>query len=70
MKKTTTGLFLDTAFAAALLIKVFSAGFSYFCVLDDYVQYGCYPLYDNLSRVYFGIGTPNRRVEKRRQGPV
>lgn len=61
MKKTTTGLFLDTAFAAALLIKVFSAGFSYFCVLDDYVQYGCYPLYDNLSRVYFGIGTASNR---------
>lgn len=61
MKKTTTGSLMDIAFAAALILKVFSAGFSYFCVLDDYIQYGCYPLYDKLSYIYFGIGTASNR---------
>ncbi len=61
MKKTTINLQLDLVFAAALVLKMFGAGFSYFCVLDDYIQYGCYPLYDKLSYVYFGIGTAANR---------
>lgn len=61
MKKIPTGVGLDFAFAAALLLKMFGAGFTYFCVLDDYIQYGCYPLYDRLSEVYFGIGTASNR---------
>lgn len=61
MKKTTNAVFLDAAFAAALVLKMFSAGFSYFCVLDDYIQYGCYPLFDSLSKVYFEIGTASNR---------
>lgn len=51
---------LDLVFALALLLKLFSAGFSYFCVLDDYVQYGSYPMFD-LSYVYFHIGTLSAR---------
>lgn len=61
MKKTTTAVLSDLTFAAALVLKVFGAGFSYFCVLDDYIQYGCYPLYNKLSYVYFGIGTAANR---------
>ncbi len=56
MKKHTYWHWLDLAFALALLLKLFGAGFSYFCVLDDYIQYGSYPMFD-LSHVYLGIGT-------------
>ncbi len=50
-------LFLDIAFMIALLFKVASAGFCYFPVLDDYIQYGGYPLYENVSYVFLKIGT-------------
>lgn len=41
----------------ALLFKVASYGFCYFPVLDDYIQYGGYPLYENASYVFLTIGT-------------
>lgn len=41
----------------ALLFKVASLGFLYFPVLDDYIQYGGYPLYENVSYVFLKIGT-------------
>ena len=51
----------DISFALALIIKLFGAGFRYFLTLDDYIQYGCYPLYENLHKVYFEIGTAANR---------
>ena len=59
--KKTTGIWLDIAFAAALMLKMFGAGFTYFNTLDDYIQYGCYPLYDDLSYVWFDIGIAANR---------
>ena len=51
----------DIAFFIALLLKVFSAGIHYFPVLDDHIQYGCYPHFP-LARVLFGdIGTAGAR---------
>ncbi len=60
MKKPANIHKLDIAFLAALLLKVFSGGIAYFYVLDDYLQYGSYPLFD-LSYVYFHIGTVSAR---------
>ena len=60
MKKPASIHKLDIAFLAALLLKVFSGGISYFYVLDDYLQYGSYPLFD-LSYVYFRLGTVSAR---------
>ncbi len=61
MKQNTTKAICNTAFLFALFLKVFGAGFSYFCTLDDYIQYGCYPRYDNLFHVYFEMGTASAR---------
>ena len=57
MKLQKNRLFIDSAFLAALLFKVASLGFCYFPVLDDYIQYGGYPLYENVGYVFFHIGT-------------
>ena len=57
MKAKKTSLLLDISFLFVLLLKVFSFGMRYFPVLDDYIQYGGYPLYKDLSYVYFDIGT-------------
>lgn len=57
MKTAKARLFCDIFFLVALLFKVFSLGVNYFPVLDDYIQYGGYPLYDELSHVYLTIGT-------------
>lgn len=57
MKLQKNRLFIDSAFLAALLFKVASLGFCYFPVLDDYIQYGGYPLYNNPGYVFFHIGT-------------
>lgn len=56
MKKQKVLYRCDLAFGLALLVKVFGLGFTYFPVLDDYIQYGSYPLYD-LGYVYGHIGT-------------
>lgn len=61
MNQNTTKAICNTAFLSALFFKVFGAGFSYFCTLDDYIQYGCYPRYDNLFHVYFEMGTASAR---------
>ncbi len=61
MKKIKIPFGLDIFFGLALLFKFFNAGFSYFCVLDDYIQYGCYPIYNTLSEVFFDIGTLSNR---------
>lgn len=50
----------DIVFGLALLLKIFSAGFAYFPILDDYIQYGSYPLFDR-SYVYLHIGTLSSR---------
>lgn len=50
----------DIAFFIALLLKIFSAGIHYFPVLDDHIQYGCYPNFP-LSHVLFDIGTAGSR---------
>ncbi len=57
MKILKSKTFLHIAFFLALVFKMFSQGFSYFPILDDYIQYGGYPLYESLSHVYFEIGT-------------
>ncbi len=57
MKTAKMRLFCDISFFCGLMFKVFSQGFSYYPVLDDYIQYGGYPLYENLSHVYLNIGT-------------
>lgn len=57
MKISNNKIFLNIAFFCVLTLKMFSQGPSYFPVLDDYIQYGGYPLYDSLSHVYFEIGT-------------
>lgn len=44
-------------FFAAVLTKYLLFGFSYYPVLDDFIQYGGYPLYNDLGHVYFKIGT-------------
>ncbi|MBE7010874.1 MAG: hypothetical protein E7418_05220 [Ruminococcaceae bacterium] len=41
----------------AAFLPYFLYGFAYFPVLDDFIQYGCYPAYENLSHVYLTIGT-------------
>lgn len=61
MKLQKNRLFLDIVFLAALLFKVASLGFCYYPVLDDYIQYGGYPLYENVSHVFFNIGTISTR---------
>lgn len=57
MKTLKNKIMLDIAFLLALIFKVTSYGSSYFPVLDDYIQYGGYPLYESLSHVYLKIGT-------------
>ncbi|MBQ3181364.1 MAG: hypothetical protein IJB50_01185 [Clostridia bacterium] len=61
MKTSLNRIFLDISFFAALIFKVASFGFSYFPVLDDYIQYGGYPLYENVSHVFLNIGTISTR---------
>ena len=60
MKRTMKLHKYDIAFALALALKLFGAGFSYFCVLDDFIQYGSYPMF-GLSHVLFTIGTLSSR---------
>lgn len=50
-------IFCDISFFLALIFKMFSLGVNYYPVLDDYIQYGGYPLYEKLSYVYLHIGT-------------
>ncbi len=61
MKTSLNRIFLDIAFFTALIFKVASFGFCYFPVLDDYIQYGGYPLYENVSHVFLNIGTISTR---------
>lgn len=44
-------------FFAAVLTKYLLFGFEYYPILDDFIQYGGYPLYNDPSYVYFKIGT-------------
>lgn len=39
------------------VLKYLLYGFKYYPVLDDFIQYKCYNLYESLSYVYFNIGT-------------
>lgn len=57
MKLQKNRLFLDIAFMIALVFKVASLGFCYYPILDDYIQYGGYPLYEDVSYVFLKIGT-------------
>ena len=53
--------FQSHSFFLILLLVVFLPylfyGFHYIPILDDYIQYGCYPLYKPVSYVYTTIGT-------------
>lgn len=44
-------------FLIAYIFKYLIYGLRYFPVLDDYIQYGGYPLYKDPSFVFLGIGT-------------
>ena len=48
-------------FFIAFVFKYLIYGFQYFPILDDYIQYGGYPLYDTPSHVLFYIGTISSR---------
>ncbi len=61
MKIAKARIFCDICFFAALMLKMFAAGVTYYPVLDDYIQYGGYPLYEKLSHVYLNIGTISTR---------
>lgn len=39
------------------ILKYTLYGFKYFPVLDDYIQYGGYPMYNDMNYVLFNIGT-------------
>lgn len=60
MKTAKWKVFCDISFFLALVFKMFSQGLRYFPVLDDYIQYGYYPLCP-LSLVYFEKGTITTR---------
>ena len=45
----------------ATLLPYFLYGFRYFPILDDYIQYWGYPAHENLSHIYFTIGTISTR---------
>lgn len=57
LKRAKNKILLDISFILALAFKMFSLGISYYPVLDDYIQYGGYPLYEKVSHVYLNIGT-------------
>lgn len=57
METRKTGRWAAVLFGAALLLKYLLFGFHYYPVLDDFIQYGGYPLYHDLGHVYFEIGT-------------
>lgn len=55
---TRTDKIFSLGLFVALFLKYMLFGFQYYPVLDDYIQYGCYPLYDNVAADVFGrIGT-------------
>lgn len=49
--------FMTISFIVAVCLPYLIYGFRYFPILDDYIQYGCYPTYEKLSYVYLSIGT-------------
>ncbi len=53
--KRENGLFLCLAAAAFLPYLLY--GFRYFPILDDYIQYWCYPAHHDLHHIYITIGT-------------
>ena len=57
MKTAKMRILCDICFFVSLMVKVFSLGVTYHPILDDYIQYGGYPLYEKLSHVYLNIGT-------------
>jgi len=60
MKRSKLIYRCDFLFGLTLLLKIFSGGITYFATLDDYIQYGSYPLFDP-SYVFFEIGTVSAR---------
>lgn len=60
MKIAKNKFFCDIAFFLALVFKMFSQGLKYFPVLDDYIQYGCYPMFP-LKQIYLETGTISTR---------
>ncbi len=61
MRTIKSGNKVAILFFVALMLKYLLYGFSYFPVLDDFIQYGGYPLYGDLGYVWFGIGTMSSR---------
>lgn len=59
MKKMFGSLFFCLTLGA--ILPYLFHGFLYLPILDDYIQYGCYPLYPNLSYVYLTVGTLSAR---------
>ncbi len=57
MKSIKTGQKTALVFFAAIIMKYLLFGFHYYPILDDFIQYGGYPLYHDLPHVYFDIGT-------------
>lgn len=47
--------------SAAFIFKYLIYGFNYFPILDDYIQYGGYPLYNDIGYVLLDIGTISAR---------
>ncbi len=61
MKKLSqeTKLFITMFLAACLPYLLY--GFRYFPILDDYIQYWCYPAHNDFSHIYLTIGTLSTR---------
>lgn len=57
--KRETALLLSLAAAAFLPYLLY--GFRYFPILDDYIQYWCYPAHHDLHHIYITIGTLSTR---------
>lgn len=45
----------------AAFLPLFFFNFRYYPILDDYIQFGCYPLYSDVSYVFTTIGTLSTR---------
>ena len=54
-------LYFFCTLLSLFILKYLIYGFNCFYVLDDYIQYGGYPLYNDVSHVLFNIGTISTR---------
>lgn len=61
MKQTKRENRLFLCLAAAAFLPYLLYGFRYFPILDDYIQYWCYPAHHDLHHIYITIGTLSTR---------